>query len=149
MAEDSRAPCRPRTGPPLVLTSMPPEILLYICSFPWLFRASVLCALTYRIPVSYLDVPELSTLASTCHYLASLAADPILQRTRLLVIAPSRISHSLFAVGPEGSPLRPTISDLIRRGVMKGLDIERRWRAGSYLYSALARIPLPFCCALC
>ena len=93
-----------------------------------------------RIPVSYLDVPELSTLASMCHYLASLAADPILQRTRLLVIAPSRISHSLFAIGPEGSPLRPTISDLIRRGVMKGLDIERRWRAGLYLYSSLARI---------
>jgi len=88
--------------------------------------------------LSYLDVPELSTLTSTCRYLASLAADPILQRTRLLVVAPSRLSHSLFAAGPEGSPLRPTVSDLIRRGVMKGLDIERRWRAGLYLYSALS-----------
>ena len=97
--------------------------------------------LTCRLPVSYLDVPELSALASTCHYLASLAADPILQRTRLLVVTPSRLSHSLFAIGPEGSPLRPTILDLIRRGVMKGLGIERRSRAGLYLYSALARIP--------
>ena len=91
--------------------------------------------------MSYLDVPELSALAFTCHYLASLAADPILQRTRLLVVTPSRLSHSLFAIGPEGSPLRPSILDLIRRGVMKGLDIERRSRAGLYLYSALARIP--------
>lgn len=98
--------------------------------------------LTCRLPVSYLDVPELSALASTCHYLASLAADPILQRTRLLVVTPSRLSHSLFAIGPEGSPLRPTILDLIRRGVMKGLNIERRSRAGLYLYSALARIPI-------
>jgi len=97
--------------------------------------------LTCRLPVSYLDVPELSALASTCHYLASLAADPILQRTRLLVVTPSRLSHSLFAIGPEGSPLRPTILDLIRRGVMRGLGIERRSRAGLYLYSAPARIP--------
>ncbi|KAI0001716.1 hypothetical protein BJV77DRAFT_1063124 [Russula vinacea] len=95
---------------------MPPEILLHILSF--------------------LDVPELSSLASTSGYLATLAADPILQRTRLLVVAPSRLSHSLYGIGPEGLPLRPTVSDLIRRGVMKGLDIERRWRAGLYLYSA-------------
>jgi hypothetical protein len=93
-------------------------------------------ALTYRLLVSFLDVPELSSLASTSGYLATLAADPILQRTRLLVVAPSRLSHSLYGIGPEGSPLRPTVSDLIRRGVMKGLDIERRWRAGLYLYSA-------------
>jgi len=94
--------------------------------------------LTCCLLVSFLDVPELSTLASTCHYLASLATDPILQRTRLLVVAPSRLSHSLFAIGPEGSPLRPTVSDLIRRGVMKSFNIERRWRAGLYLYSALS-----------
>ncbi|KAI0279974.1 hypothetical protein BC826DRAFT_1077533 [Russula brevipes] len=110
-------------SPPMIasrpaLTLIPPEILLYILSF--------------------LDVPDLSTLASTCRYLASLAADPILQRTRLLVVAPSRLSHSLFAIGPEGLPLRPTVSDLIRRGVIKGLGIERRWRAGLYLYSALS-----------
>ena len=90
--------------------------------------------------MSFLDVPELSTLASTCHKLASLAADPILQRTRLLVVAPSRVSHSLFGIGPQGSPLRPTVLDLINRGVMKGFVIERRWRAGLYLYSALACI---------
>ncbi|KAH9982792.1 hypothetical protein BGW80DRAFT_1161843, partial [Lactifluus volemus] len=42
--------------------------------------------------------------------------------------SPSRVSHSLFGIGPEGSPLRPTISDLVKRGVMKG---ERRWRAGT------------------
>ncbi|KAH9049419.1 hypothetical protein EDB84DRAFT_1453834 [Lactarius hengduanensis] len=101
-----------------LLTSMPQEILLHILSF--------------------LDVPELSALASTCHDLASLAADPILQRTRLLVVAPSRVSHSLFGIGPQGSPLRPTVLDLINRGVMKGLVMERRWRAGLYLYSALS-----------
>ena len=86
--------------------------------------------------MSFLDVPELTALASTSGYLATLAADPILQRTRLLVVAPSRISHSLFGISPGGLPLRPTVSDLIRRNVMKGLDIERRWRAGLYLYSA-------------
>lgn len=93
-------------------------------------------ALTYRLLVSFLDVPELSTLASTSGYLATLTADPILQRTRLLVVAPSRLSHSLFGISPGGLPLRPTVSDLIRRNVMKGLGIERRWRAGLYLYSA-------------
>lgn len=97
--------------------------------------------LTYRLIVSFLDIPELSMLASTCHYLASLTADPILQRTRLLIVAPSRVSHSLFGIGPEESPLRPTVSGLVRRGITKGLDIERRWRAGLYLYSALAGIP--------
>lgn len=102
----------------VLLTSMPQEIVLRILSF--------------------LDVPELSALASTCHNLASLAADPILQRTRLLVVAPSRVSHSLFGIGPRGSPLRPTVLDLINRGVMKGLVMERRWRAGLYLYSALS-----------
>lgn len=102
----------------VLLTSMPQEIVLRILSF--------------------LDVPELSALASTCHNLASLTADPILQRTRLLVVAPSRVSHSLFGIGPQGSPLRPTVLDLINRGVMKGLVMERRWRAGLYLYSALS-----------
>jgi hypothetical protein len=104
--------------------------------------SALICLLP--LAVSFLDVPDLSTLSSTCRYLASLAADPILQRTRLLVVAPSRLSHSLFAIGPEGSPLRPTISDLIRRGVMKGFDIERRWRAGLYLYSASARAASSF-----
>jgi len=118
LARECIVPYYPSTSTRLMLTNMPPEILLYILSF--------------------LDIPELSILASTCHYLASLADDPILQRTRLLVIAPSRVSHSLFGIGPEGSPLRPTVSDLVRRGVMKGLDIERRWRAGLYLYSALS-----------
>ncbi|KAH9968650.1 hypothetical protein BC827DRAFT_1121126 [Russula dissimulans] len=111
------------TVSPPVLASMPPEILLYISK------------------LLYADVSPLRTLASTCHYLASLFADSILQRTRLLVVAPSRLSHSLFGIGPEGSPLRPTVSDLIRRGVMKGFNIEQHWRAGLYLYSALARIP--------
>jgi hypothetical protein len=105
-------------------------------------------ALTYRVLVSFLDVPELTTLASTSGYLATLAADPILQRTRLLVVAPSRLSHSLFGISPGGLPLRPTVSDLIRRNVLKGLDIERRWRAGLYLYSApvctLPSFPLPY-----
>jgi len=32
--------------------------------------------------------------------------------------------------------MRPTVSDLIQRNVMRGLQIERRWRMGAYLYSA-------------
>jgi hypothetical protein len=103
LARECVVPYYPGTSTRLMLTNRPPEILLHpgltICPY---------YPLTYRlIIVSFLDIPELSLLASTCHYLASLAADPILQRTRLLIV-PSRVSHSLFGIGPEGSPLGPT-----------------------------------------
>ncbi|THH18432.1 hypothetical protein EW146_g2574 [Bondarzewia mesenterica] len=102
------------------LLTFPPELLLYILSF--------------------LDIPDLAAIACVNEYLAVLATDPILQRTRLLVVAPSRVSHSLFALGAHGAPLRPTVADLVHRGVMKGLGIERRWRMGFYFYSPLSVI---------
>jgi hypothetical protein len=36
--------------------------------------------------------------------------------------------------------MRPTVPDLVQRNVMRGLQIERRWRMGAYLYSAQVRI---------
>ncbi|EPQ60357.1 hypothetical protein GLOTRDRAFT_135065 [Gloeophyllum trabeum ATCC 11539] len=84
---------------------------------------------------SYLDLPELAALSKLSPGLASLAADPVLQRFRLLVVAPSRVQHSLFALSPQGDALRPTIADLVHRGVIRGLGIERRWRLGMYIYS--------------
>ncbi|KAI0321357.1 hypothetical protein OF83DRAFT_1099962 [Amylostereum chailletii] len=100
------------------LLTAPPELLLRLFSF--------------------LDIPDLSALASTSRYLASLVADPLLNRTRILVISPSRIAHSLFAVGAHGVPLRPSVPDLVHRGVFQGIAIERRWRLGLYLYSPLS-----------
>lgn len=44
MVRDSLEPCYPSTGRHLILTSMPPEILLYICSCSQLSNASALCA---------------------------------------------------------------------------------------------------------
>ncbi|KAI0068076.1 hypothetical protein BV25DRAFT_1904549 [Artomyces pyxidatus] len=90
--------------------------------------------------VSYLDLPDLAALAAASGQLAILTADPVLHRTRLLVVAPSRLSHSLFGLGPEGTPLRPTIPDLVHRGVMKGPGILWRWRMGLYFYSPQASI---------
>ncbi|TDL21001.1 hypothetical protein BD410DRAFT_790380 [Rickenella mellea] len=81
---------------------------------------------------SYLDLPELASLSKISPFLAVLAADPVLHRTRLQVVAPSRVEHSLFA---RGGSLRPDVADLLHWGVMKGLGIERRWRAGQYFYS--------------
>ncbi|KAG6337065.1 hypothetical protein ID866_2018, partial [Astraeus odoratus] len=84
---------------------------------------------------SFLDLPDLAALAGASWQLASLAADPVLHRTRLRVTAPSRVDHSLFGRSPQGILLRPTLSDLVQRGVLRGLQAERRWRAGEYLYS--------------
>jgi len=84
---------------------------------------------------SYLDLPDLACLARLSPYLGRLASDPALHRIRILVVAPSRISHSLFALGPQGVAFRPTVGDLVRRGVMRGPGIERKWRMGLYLYS--------------
>ena len=85
--------------------------------------------------VSYLDLPELLSLSRTSWNLRTLATDPILHRKRILVVAPSRVGHSLFAQGVAG-PIRPTVPDLVQRNVLRGLQIERRWRMGAYLYSA-------------
>jgi len=97
------------------LGALPAEVLLHI--------------------LSYLDLPELLSLSRTSWNLRPLAADPILHRNRILVVAPSRVEHSLFAQGVAG-PMRPTVPDLVQRNVLRGLHIERRWRMGAYLYSA-------------
>ncbi|KAI0931586.1 hypothetical protein AcW1_001052 [Taiwanofungus camphoratus] len=97
------------------LLIIPPEILLYIFSF--------------------LDLPDLASIAQISPSLACLAEDPVLHRMRIHVVAPSRISHSLFGQSPAGVPLRPTVADLVHRGIMRGMGIERRWRAGMYFYS--------------
>ncbi|KAI6120642.1 hypothetical protein EDD16DRAFT_1692105 [Pisolithus croceorrhizus] len=98
-----------------MFVDLPQEILLHIFSF--------------------LDLPDLAALARADRQLASLAADPVLHSTRLRVTAPSRVDHSLFGRSPQGIFLRPTVQELVQRGVMRGLHIERRWRMGGYLYS--------------
>ncbi|EGN93105.1 hypothetical protein SERLA73DRAFT_189944 [Serpula lacrymans var. lacrymans S7.3] len=98
------------------LLDMPPETLLHI--------------------LSYLDIPDLACLSRTCSSLACLAVDPVLHSNRLRVVAPSRVSHLLFGRSPQGIPFRPTVGDLVQRYVLRGLNIERRWRMGSYLHSA-------------
>jgi len=79
---------------------------------------------------SYLDLPDLAALVQASPVLASLAFDPVLHRNRLKITAPARVRHSLFRVGPNGIPLRPTIGDLVHRDIIRGLSIERRWRTG-------------------
>ena len=64
-----------------------------------------------------------------------LTTDPILHTYRLKIVSPSRVNHKLFGVSPQGHALRPTLVDLVHRGVIKGLGIERRWRMGAYFYS--------------
>ncbi|KAI0724765.1 hypothetical protein C8Q72DRAFT_786739 [Fomitopsis betulina] len=98
-----------------VLLIVPPEVWLHILSF--------------------LDFPELENLAHASPVLACYAEDPVMQHHRLHVVAPSRVEHSLFGQSSDGIPLRPTISDLVHRGIMRGLGIERRARAGMYFYS--------------
>ncbi|TFK77395.1 hypothetical protein BDN72DRAFT_953835 [Pluteus cervinus] len=84
---------------------------------------------------SYLDLPDLAVLSRLAPRLAQLAADPVLHQERLRVVTPSRVRHSLFATSSQGVPLRPTVGDLVHRGVIRGLGIERRWRMGQYFYS--------------
>jgi hypothetical protein len=64
-----------------------------------------------------------------------LTTDPVLHTYRLRIVSPSRVNHKLFGVSPQGHALRPTLVDLVHRGVIKGLGIERRWRMGGYFYS--------------
>ncbi|KAJ8084496.1 hypothetical protein PM082_003266 [Marasmius tenuissimus] len=81
---------------------------------------------------TYLDLPDLAALSEVSPRLAALSSDPALHKNRLKIITPSRVEHSLFALGGQ---LRPTIPDLVHRGVVRGLGIERRWRDGTYFYS--------------
>ena len=85
--------------------------------------------------VSYLDIPDLTSLSRASPRLAALTSDPILHRDRLRLTAPSRVAHSLFGMSPGGILLRPSVGELLQRGVMKGFGIERRWRTGGYFYS--------------
>lgn len=87
------------------------------------------------ITVSFLDLPDLAALAQASLSLAGLAWDPLMHRKRLQIVAPSRVHHLLFGTNASGLALRPTVGDLVQRGVIRGLGIERRWRAGSYFYS--------------
>ncbi|KAE9398487.1 hypothetical protein BT96DRAFT_882966 [Gymnopus androsaceus JB14] len=94
----------------LFLNEMPTDIILHI--------------------FSYLDLPDLASLAQASPFLAALASDPALNKNRLRIVAPCRIQHSLFGQGPQGIAFRPTIAELVHRGVIRGLSIERRWREG-------------------
>lgn len=85
--------------------------------------------------VSYLDLPDLATVVQASPVLANLASDPVLHRNRLRVITPSRLQHSLYGADQHGLAFRPTIGDLVHRGVICGLGVERRWRMGLYFYS--------------
>ncbi|KAJ7610803.1 hypothetical protein FB45DRAFT_804190 [Roridomyces roridus] len=84
---------------------------------------------------SYLDYPDLALLSKLSQVLARLASDPALLNNRIRVITPARVNHDLFGLDPRGDLLRPSVGDLVQRGVIRGLAIERRWRAGSYFYS--------------
>lgn len=89
---------------------------------------------------SFLDISDLDCLARLSPFLNVLSSDPVLHRNRLRVVAPSRIKHSLFAQGCHGTLLRPSVADLVRMNVMKGIGIERRWRLGIYFYSVQVRL---------
>lgn len=101
------------------LISLPPELLLYI--------------------FSYLDLPDLAALSAAALLFRVLAADPLLHRTRLRVVAPSRVEHALFAANAFGVPLRPTVLELAQRGVFQALNLDRVVRLGLYLYSPVVR----------
>lgn len=109
---------------------LPPEVHLRICEL----RTKGLTNIDKAL-VSYLDLPDLAALSQLAPDIAELAADPILHRQRLRIVAPSRVQHSLFRASSNGIPLRPTVAELVQRGVMRGFGIERRWRMGQYLYS--------------
>ncbi|OJA10302.1 hypothetical protein AZE42_05547 [Rhizopogon vesiculosus] len=83
----------------------------------------------------YIHLPDLAALSKLNLYLALLVADPVLHLTRLRVVAPSRVDHSLFARSPQGILLRPTIIDLAHRNVIRGHNIERKLRMGFYIYT--------------
>jgi len=95
--------------------------------------------LTFLSTVSFLDLPDLAVLAQVVPALMHLTTDPVLHTYRLRIVSPSRVNHKLFGVSPQGHALRPTLVDLVHRGVIKGLGIERRWRMGGYFYSLNVR----------
>ena len=95
------------------------------------------------LAVSYLDIPDLTSLSRASPQLAPLTSDPILHRNRLRLTAPSRVAHSLFGTSPNGILFRPSVGELLQRGVMKGLGLERRWRTGGYFYSPRVCVGLP------
>ena len=96
----------------------------------------------YDVAVSFLDLPDLASLAEAYPALVPLVNDPILNHERLWIVAPSRVSHSLFGTSSAGLPFRPTFPDLVHRGIIRGLGIERRWRDGLYVSSSLVRVVL-------
>ncbi|KAM6498710.1 hypothetical protein JOM56_006658, partial [Amanita muscaria] len=85
--------------------------------------------------VAYLDLPDLTAVADGLPSLAGLTADPVLHTQRLTIVAPARLKHSLFLTDTRGVLLRPTVGDLVHRGVIRGLNIEYRWRMGQYFYN--------------
>ncbi|KAJ7754951.1 hypothetical protein DFH07DRAFT_868476 [Mycena maculata] len=103
-----------------MLLNFPPELILHI--------------------FAYLDLPDLEILSKLSAVLARLASDPALHNNRLRIISPARVKHDLFGLSPRGDILRPSVGDLVQRGVMRGLAIERRWRAGTYFYSHVSVI---------
>lgn len=115
------------------LLDIPSEILLYICKS----LSTFIGPRDSFAPVSFLDIPELEALARASRKLAALTSDPVLHHHRLKVVSPSRVNHGLFGKGPQGDALRPTLGDLVQRGVIRGLGVERRWRNGNYLYSTI------------
>jgi hypothetical protein len=119
--------------PPSDWFDIPPEIMLHICVSSLSLRLQLLILALFL--VSYLDLPDLAAIVQVSPVLASLASDPVLHRNRLKVVAPSRLQHSLYGADQHGLAFRPTVGDLVHRGVMCGLDIERRWRLGLYFYS--------------
>ena len=67
--------------------------------------------------------------------LVPLTVDAVMHTHQLHIISLSCVNHNLFGKSLQGHVLRPTVIDLVRRGVMRGLDLERRWRVGTYFYS--------------
>ena len=96
--------------------------------------------------MSYLDLPDLDSLSRISTSLGDLTKDPLLHKCRILIVAPSRVKHSLFG---HGGALRPTIPDLVHWGVLRGLGIERRWRMGTYFNSREVRDPVYYLIKKC
>lgn len=124
------------------LLDIVPEVILYICEFTLTvvpMRLNANRTLHACCVVSFLDLPDLASLSQVSPLFKELASDQALHNNRIRIITPSRVNHSLFGQSAEGVALRPTVGDLVHRGVMRGLNIERRWRTGTYLYSSLVR----------
>ncbi|KAF8203953.1 hypothetical protein BJ912DRAFT_919936 [Pholiota molesta] len=75
--------------------------------------------------LSYLDLPDLALIAQVVPELEPLTSDPVLHRYRIFIVTARQA-------------LRPTVSDLVHRGVLRGID--RQWRTGAYFYSKSAII---------